>query len=107
MKMANAVAAIMPAKTAVPNERRAPAPAPLAITRGTTPRMKANEVMRIGRSRIRAASTAASTIDRPSSRRSLANSTMRMAFFAARPISVTIPICVYTSYAYARSHTPN
>ena len=50
----------MPLKTATPSERRISAPAPVAITRGTTPRMKENEVMRIGRSRSREASTVAS-----------------------------------------------
>ena len=47
----------MPLKTAVPSDRRISAPAPCAITSGTTPRMKANEVIRIGRSRSRHAST--------------------------------------------------
>ena len=40
---------------------RISAPAPLENTSGSTPRMKANEVMRIGRSRMRQASSAAST----------------------------------------------
>ena len=44
---------------AIPMEARAAAP-PLASTSGTTPRMKAKEVMMIGRKRLRAASTAAS-----------------------------------------------
>src|SRR5205807_1820036 len=43
--------------------------------------------------RRRAPSIAASTGGRPRSYASLANSTMRMAFFAARPISITRPIC--------------
>ena len=30
---------------------------------------------------------------------SLANSTIRIAFFAARPISMTSPICEYTSFS--------
>ena len=38
----------MPLNTAMPIERRAAAPAPVARTSGSTPRMKANEVMRIG-----------------------------------------------------------
>ena len=59
------VDASMPPATAVPTELRAPAPAPVAYASGSTPRMNANDVMRIGRSRMRAASTAASTIDRP------------------------------------------
>ena len=39
----------MPAKTAIPNEIRLAAPAPLETTNGKTPRMNANEVIRIGR----------------------------------------------------------
>ena len=60
---------------------------------GSTPRMKASEVITIGRKRSRAALVAAS-IDRssPASRCCEANSTIRMAFFAARPTSVTSPI---------------
>ena len=50
----------MPLNTAVPSERRAPELAPLASTSGSTPRMKANDVIRIGRSRRCAASMAAS-----------------------------------------------
>ena len=49
----------MPAKTAVPSVWRSSAPAPVAQTSGTTPRMNANDVIRIGRSRNRAASAAA------------------------------------------------
>ncbi len=65
---ARQVEAIMPLKTAMPIDRRAPAPAPVAMTSGKTPRMKANEVMRIGRNLSRAASTAASTMSMPSAR---------------------------------------
>ena len=55
---ARQVDAIMPLKTLMPRERRALAPAPVARTNGSTPRMKANDVIRIGRNRVRAASTA-------------------------------------------------
>ncbi len=58
--MPKSVTPNMPLKTAVPSERRISAPAPVAITSGTTPRMKAKEVIRIGRSRSREASTVAS-----------------------------------------------
>ena len=50
----------MPLNTAVPSDRRISAPAPEASTSGTTPKMKANEVIRIGRSRSRDASSVAS-----------------------------------------------
>ena len=59
------VDAIMPPATAVPTEWRASRPAPLANTSGMTPRMNASDVIRIGRSRMRAASTAASAIVSP------------------------------------------
>ena len=47
----------MPKNTPVPSECRLAAPAPLAMISGATPRMKAKEVMRIGRNRSRAASS--------------------------------------------------
>jgi len=50
----------MPKNTAVPSDWRISAPAPKLTTSGTTPRMKASEVMRMGRRRVRAALTAAS-----------------------------------------------
>ncbi len=63
--MPNNVTPIMPANTAMPSVRRISCPAPSAITSGNTPRMNANEVIRIGRSRTRAASTAASNQRHP------------------------------------------
>ena len=51
----------MPENTVMPIDLRALAPAPLATTSGATPRMKANDVIRIGRNRARAASTADSS----------------------------------------------
>jgi hypothetical protein len=86
------VDASMPPATAVPTEWRASRPAPLATTSGITPSTKASEVMRIGLSRMRAASTAASAIDSPRPRNCSANSTIRMPFFADNPISITRPI---------------
>ncbi len=52
--------------TVVPSAWRISEPAPSAIISGTTPRMKAKEVIRIGRRRVRAASIAASMRSRPS-----------------------------------------
>ena len=98
------VDAIMPPATAVPTECRASWPAPLANTSGMTPRMKASDVIRIGRSRMRAASTAASAIVIPRWRSCSANSTIRMPFFADRPISITSPIWQYTSLMSPRPH---
>ena len=49
----------MPEKTAVPKVRRISAPAPWLVSSGTTPRIKANDVMMMGRSRsLQAASVA-------------------------------------------------
>ena len=82
----------MPNKTAVPSDCRISAPAPVATASGATPRMKAKEVIRIGRSRVRAACTAPSSGVAPSSSFWRANSTIKIAFFAARPTSTTKPI---------------
>ena len=43
----------MPPKTTVPRARWLADPAPKATSRGTTPRMKANEVITMGRNRLR------------------------------------------------------
>src|SRR5262249_55561145 len=92
-KTPKAVAMSIPQNTAVPMTFWAPAPAPLARINGTTPRMNAKAVMRIGRKRSRADSSAASSIGMPScSCLALANSTMRIAFLAASPISMMLPI---------------
>ena len=86
-------AAIMPPNTAVPTARWVAAPAPVAITSGTRPRMKANDVIitarkrrcgRLGRGGDDVAAAARA--------RSIANSTIRMAFLAASAISTTMPI---------------
>src|SRR5690606_24361284 len=74
--LTSTVAVSMPPIAPVPMAWELPAPAPLVMARGTTPRVKASEVMMIGRRRMRQASTAASTRDMPCSCRSLANSTM-------------------------------
>jgi hypothetical protein len=49
------VAAIIPPNTVVPTETRPAFPAPVANTRGTTPRMNASDVIKIGRNQNRAA----------------------------------------------------
>ena len=98
MKIAIVVAASMPPMTALPMMRRETAPAPVARTSGRTPRMKAKAVMMIGRSRSRAPESVASTSAFPDSYSSFANSTIRIAFLAASPISMTSPICANTSF---------
>ena len=105
-KMPNSVTPSMPLKTAVPSVRRISAPAPSASTSGTTPRMKANEVIMIGRSRSRQASSVASRPATPASRCCLANSTIRMAFLLASPTSTTKPICVKMLMSIRARATP-
>ena len=102
-RMARAVAESMPPITAVPMAIWPPAPAPWAMASGSTPSTKASEVMRMGRSRMRAASSAASTTLLPRSCSSLANSTMRMAFLAESPTVVSSPTWKKTSLVSPRS----
>ncbi len=86
------VAVTIPPITPVPTAFCAPEPAPELITSGITPRMNARDVIRIGRRRIRTASSVASISPLPSfSIRSLANSTINIAFFADRPMVVNRP----------------
>src|SRR5262249_13748031 len=66
-KMPNSVTPSIPLNTANPSDRRISAPAPLAIATGTTPRMNAKLVMRIGRSRSFDASKAACQGSTPAS----------------------------------------
>ena len=61
------------------------------IASGVTPKPNASEVMMIGRNRNLAASIVASNTPLPASCRSLANSTIRIAFFDASPIVVSRP----------------
>ena len=57
-----------PPMTTMPIAARLSAPAPVASTSGTAPRMVETTVMTIGRRRIADASSTASRIERPSSR---------------------------------------
>ena len=65
-KMPSEVAHTVPQNTAVPTACWLAAPAPEADIMGSTPRPKAREVMRMGRRRMRQASTVASMRLRPS-----------------------------------------
>src|SRR5215207_6297950 len=96
-KMPNVVAAIMPPATPVPTAMRLDAPAPRAISSGTMPSTNASDVMMIGRNRSFTAASVASIVLLPCASSSIANSTMRIAFFAARPMMVTSPTLKYTS----------
>jgi len=93
----------MPPITAVPIARWLAEPAPVASASGKVPRMNASEVMRIGRKRKCAAASAASIGLLPSASRSFANSMIRMAFFAAKPMIVISPTWKYTSFARPRN----
>ena len=59
-KIPNSVTPTMPLNTAIPSDRRISEPAPEATASGITPMMKANEVIRIGRSLSWHASSVAS-----------------------------------------------
>ena len=101
-RTARIVAEIMPPSTPVPMACWLFDAAPEAMARGTTPKMKASEVMTIGRKRSVDASMVASTSDLPGFQRSLANSTIRIAFLAERPMIVMRPILKYTSLGSPR-----
>ncbi|MPN37557.1 hypothetical protein SDC9_185077 [bioreactor metagenome] len=96
----------MPKNTAMPIAWRISEPAPEDSTSGTTPMMKAIEVIRIGRRRRRLASIAAWSGGLPCSSSSRANSTIRMAFLADRPTSTISPIWVNRLLSPPVSHTP-
>ena len=81
-------------------------PGPPASTSGTAPTTVAIEVIRIGRRRTADDSTIASWMLRPSSRSWLANSTIRMPFFAASPTSITMPIWLNRLSVPPVSHRP-
>ena len=99
------VAVIIPPITPVPIACWLAELAPVAIANGTTPRMNARDVMMIGRSRNRAAFKVASIKSSPWSYRSLANSMIRIAFFADRPMMVIKPTLKNTSLGIPRSDT--
>ena len=92
--MPRKVATVIPPTTATPIELRAAEPAPVAVASGKQPIIKANEVIKIGLRRKPADSREALTASMPLSVRTLANSTIRIAFFAASPIIMITPICI-------------
>ena len=78
----------MPTIVTVPITWRATPPAPSAFQSGASPRMNANDVMRIGRNRRRAASSTLSRTLFPDSCSLTANSTIRIGFLAERTMIV-------------------
>lgn len=101
------VAVIIPPITPVPMACWLAELAPVAMASGTTPRMNASEVITMGRSRSLAACRVASIRSWPSSYRLLANSMIRIAFFADRPIMVISPTLKNTSLGIPRRVTAN
>ena len=87
----NSVPIDRPVKITSPIAWRPAAPAPEAITSGTTPRTIAAVVIRIGRSRTPAASSIASRLVLPATCSWFANWTIRMPCLLMSPISVTRP----------------
>ena len=82
----------IPPTTAVPIAILWFAPSPVAMASGRRPRMVDTLVMRIGRRRWSDALLMASILLSPFSCFWFANSTMRIPFFATRPMSMMIPI---------------
>ncbi|MEY9658734.1 hypothetical protein ABH980_005741 [Bradyrhizobium ottawaense] len=97
----------MPENTATPMARRISEPAPVESTSGSTPMMKAIDVIRIGRSLKRLASIAARIGVRPANSSSRANSTIRIAFLAESPTRTIRPIWVKTLLSPLEIQTPN
>ncbi len=96
--MANNVPLIIPPKTPVPMECWVLSLAPVASINGTTPSVKASEVIIIGRNRCRDASNIAEKISMPCIRSCLANSIIKMAFLVESPMIVIIPTLKNTSF---------
>ncbi|MNJ80742.1 hypothetical protein D3C77_792310 [compost metagenome] len=70
------------------------APTPVESIKGKSPKIKAKEVIKIGLNLAVAPSSAACKMVIPFLLRSAANSTIRMAFFANKPINIMRVICV-------------
>jgi hypothetical protein len=83
---------VTPKNTTAPIDCRDSAPAPVAMTSGMAPKAVHRLVISTGRNRIVDDSITASRNSLPRSRSWLANSTIRMPFFAASPISMIAPI---------------
>jgi hypothetical protein len=81
-----------PPITAWPMGARCSEPSVSAKASGTMPKTIASVVIRIGRSRTRAACSRACVRSMPASRDRMAKSTSRMAFFVTSPISMTMPM---------------
>ena len=96
---ASAVPVKMPPTTPVPITRWLAEPAPVDKASGSTPSVNAIDVITIGRKRKCAAASADSIRPLPWACRSLANSMIKIAFLADRPMMVIRPTWKYTSLA--------
>src|SRR5947199_176523 len=85
----------MPPTIAYPSGRRDADPAPSPIATGSAPMIVATDVIRMGRSRIRPASTAAATVSMPRAFSWLVYSTSRIEFLVTRPMRRIMPIWLY------------
>jgi len=84
---------IIPLTRVIPMLFRAPAPGPCAKTSGRWPKTVAALVIRIGRSRVVAASITACSLSAPPSWAWLANCTMSTPLRATSPTRVMSPTC--------------
>src|SRR5690606_36218692 len=78
------------------------APAPVDVASGRTPKVKANDVIKIGRNRKRTASKVACSSSLPCACKSFANSTIKIALRADTPTVVNKPTWKYTSFSRPR-----
>src|SRR6266849_5166649 len=95
-KRVNTVETVSPPMTARASGRFVSLPSPMPSAIGTRPTMVAMVVMRIGRSRVRPASTVASIRSLPRSRSTLAKSTSRTPFETTMPTIMMIPMKLFT-----------
>jgi hypothetical protein len=87
----NTVVAVMPPSTPIDIAFCAPDPGPDANAKGITPKINVIDVIKIGRSLCFAAITAESYAFMPSSKLVFANSIIKIAFFAAKALSLISP----------------
>lgn len=67
---------------------------PVAMAKGSKPKIIVNDVIKMGRKRTAAASNAAARMLIPCRRRAEAYSVNRMAVFDNRPINMISPVCI-------------
>ena len=88
----NSMLAVRPPMTMIASGCCICAPGPMPRASGNRPRIAARLVIRIGRKRVRPASSSAGRSSMPSCRSCWMYSTSRMPFFMSRPISRIAPM---------------